>query len=546
MSFQVTIASSLEKIKRGRAFAAQPAARQVLRGERVVWQAVVTSTDTQCFLSVRVESPFGDNVRLFRVQDVVVDVPVTEDVPEEEDYLSLMPGVEPDVLVPIEQKSRSFSVGCAKPTAVWVQLDVPQDAAAGECPVRLVFTAREGREEAVSEMTVTVLPTALPAQSTIYTRWFYLDCIATVHGVPIFSEEHWVLIEKYIAAAADMGINMLLVPTHTPPLDTAIGTARPCVQLVDIEKVGDTYVFGFEKFRRYIALCQKHGIRYFETAHMFTQWGAKCAPNIMVTENGKTGYLFGWHVEANDPSYIAFLKQYIAAIAAEVQALGIAKHTYFHISDEPNIQTMDTYQTAADILRPLLGECKSMDALSDYTFYERGLVQCPVTSVAHIAEFLKHDVPEQWAYYCCGPQTVFPNSFLAMPSRRVRILGFLLYKYNIKGFLHWGLNYYNAYCSLYPIDPAYTTSCDGTYPSGDAFILHPTKDGVYTSVRGQVTREAMQDVEVCRALEARIGREAVVRMIDEAAGDDLRFDKYPKTDEYLLSLRAAMIQKIAE
>jgi len=76
--------------------------------------------------------------------------------------------------------------------------------------------------------------------------------------------------------------------------------------------------------------------------------------------------------------------------------------------------------------------------------------------------------------------------------------------------------------------------------------LHPTKDGVYTSVRGQVTREAMQDVEVCRALEARIGREAVVRMIDEAAGDDLRFDKYPKTDEYLLSLRAAMIQKIAE
>ena len=59
----------------------------------------------------------------------------------------------------------------------------------------------------------------------------------------------WELIEKYIAAAVDLGINMIMVPVHTPPLDTAINTRRPCVQLVDITKngVGSNVAIGYNK-----------------------------------------------------------------------------------------------------------------------------------------------------------------------------------------------------------------------------------------------------------------------------------------------------------
>ena len=110
---------------------------------------------------------------------------------------------------------------------------------------------RPGEEASIiitKEMTVEVIAAQMPEQKIIYTRWFYADCIADAHQVEIFSEAHWDLMEKYIAAATDVGINMILVPVHTPPLDTEIGTARPCVQLVDIEKVGETYRFDFAKF----------------------------------------------------------------------------------------------------------------------------------------------------------------------------------------------------------------------------------------------------------------------------------------------------------
>ena len=277
---------------------------------------------------------------------------------------------------------------------------------------------------------------------------------------------------------------------------------------------------------------------------MFSQWGAKCAPNIMVTENGKTDYMFGWHVAANSDEYVSFLKQYIAAVSDELKKEEISENTYFHISDEPSLDAINTYRTASEIIKPLIGNSKTFDALSNYEFYEKNLVECPVTSVRHIHEFLEHDIENQWTYYCCVPQKVFTNSLMAMPSYRTRILGFLLYKYNIKGFLHWGFNFYNAERSIYPISPYLTTSSDKAFPSGDPFIVYPGKDCVYGSIRGEIMYEAIQDMNICFALEEIIGRDAVVKMIDAAAGCDLRFDDYPRNKEFIENLRAKMIGMI--
>ena len=143
-----------------------------------------------------------------------------------------------------------------------------------------------------------------------------------------------------------------------------------------------------------------------------------------------------------------------------------------------------------------------------------------------------------------------------MPSFRIRILGFLLYRYDIKGFLlyrydikgflHWGFNFYHACRSLYPIDPYLTTSGDHAYPSGDPFIVYPAKDGVYPSIRGEVTYQAVQDMDLCFALEEKLGRAAVVAMIDQAAGRLLRFDDYPKSNAFIESLRAAMLKALVQ
>lgn len=549
MEFQITQISSLEKVRRTDALTHDEIHKKsVMAGERLSYQ-ICLKTASPLEAVVTLDSPLAEHIKLYLVKDVYMDQPVTEDI-SQEDYITLKPGMMPDVLVPLAESQNMLQFH--ENATVWVRVDIPADMQPGTYLITVKFALKDRRVgytpvgEIYKTMQLEVIPATMPEQKLIYTRWFYADCIAVQHNVEIYSEAHWELIEKYIAAASDLGINMILVPTHTPPLDTAIGTTRPCVQLIDIEKKGDVYEFKFDKFERFINICKRQGIQYFEMAHMFSQWGAKCAANIMVTENGVKDYMFGWHVAADSDEYVDFLKQYITAISSELVREGISEQTYFHISDEPNVLSLDTYKKASEIIRPLLKGSKTLDALSKYEFYEKGLIECPVTSVRRIHEFLEHKIENQWTYYCCGPQTLFTNSFMAMPSYRVRILGFLLYKYDIKGFLHWGFNFYNTRLSLYPINPYTTTSADSAFPSGDPYIVYPGIGTVYSSIRGEVTYDAIQDMRICMALESYIGRAAVIQMIDEAAQRDLRFDDYPRSKDFLENLRAQMLEKIKE
>ena len=54
----------------------------------------------------------------------------------------------------------------------------------------------------------------------------------------------------------------------------------------------------------------------------------------------------------------------------------------------------------------------------------------------------------------------------------------------------------------------------------------------------------MQDIDICYALEEKIGKAAVVKIIDEMAGEPLRFDTYPKNSEYLLNLRQRLLEEL--
>ena len=108
-----------------------------------------------------------------------------------------------------------------------------------------------------------------------------------------------------------------------------------------------------------------------------------------------------------------------------------------------------------------------------------------------------------------------------------------MYKYNVKGFLHWGYNFYNSQFSLEKINPYVTTSADKAFPSGDPFSVYPTADGVAASLRGFVFKEALSDIEVCRKLEEYIGRDKVIEMIDTAAGMNVTFADYPRNTTFI-------------
>ena len=517
--------SSLDKIRSFADLASPLKKFTLLSGEHYAYQIAVTGHDAA--FGLKVVSPLEKYIKLYSVKSVPMDRPCYIGSKDTDLFLSRTPCLMPDLLEPIE-----MSNGILKHydiiSAVWVDINLPGDFPAGEYPIKVEFTPLDigghssSDETETSLVTATVLPFSVPEQSTLFTQWFHTDSIASYYNVPVYSERHWELIDKFMAEASRCGINVILTPVITPPLDTLPGTHRPLTQLVKIAKDGEKYSFDFSLLGRWISLCKKNNIPHLEISHLFSQWGLQFTPSIWVNDS----YLFDWGVKSDDPGYKAFLEQFLPALREYLKSEDMYDSAYFHISDEPNAEHIEAYINAKRLVKSILPDCRSMDALSHADFLDRDVMDIPVPSLDSVEPFLKRDISERWVYYCCGAGSR-SNRYISMQSARTRILGLQMYKYGIKGFLHWGFNFYYSGLSMYKVNPFVTTSADKFFPSGDPFSVYPGADGPLPSLRALVFLDALGDIELCRLLEKKIGKDAVLAAIDSVLGYELTFDRYP-------------------
>lgn len=519
--------------------------KKLMKGEVFSYQ-ITLWTDRKADFEVTFESPISEFIKLYTVKNSYVDFPTYDWGCD--DYITKTPCLMPDMLIPLEDERYKLRL-VRESASLWVYVRIPEDAAAGDYDVKLSFDgwSEDGSTVKLTKtMTLHISDEVVPENPLKVTQWFHVDCIADVHGVPVYSEEHWALIDKYMALAVSLGINMILTPVITPPLDTKVGTTRPCTQLVGIEKNGENYTFDFTLLKRWVDLCRKNGVKYYEISHLFSQWGIKHSANVKVKIDGEEKYLFGWHTDAQDPEYRRFLEAFLPSLVDFFEKEGIKDRCYFHVSDEPSANSLEAYEYAANLIKPLIGGCQTLDAISDYDFYENGLISTPAVSIAHLEKFIENNVENKWCYYCCGEAYEVSNRFMAMPSYRTRIIGLQMYKYGIKGFLQWGYNFYYTQLSVKLIDPHVTTSADKAFPSGDAFSVYPYGNGVTPSLRAFVFKEALNDFAVCTALERKIGREAVIKLIDSEAGMNVTFKQYPRCEEYIPNLIEKMQDMLVE
>jgi len=137
---------------------------------------------------------------------------------EDKNYISHEPGLFPDICEPFDAsfvRSSDFYQG--------FRISV-------SCPIpgkhNIEITLSDGESKSTETFTLQVLPLELPEQELMFTQWFHADCIATYYNVKPWSAMHWRLVEKFIKIASEHGINMILTPIFTPPLDTKIGGER--------------------------------------------------------------------------------------------------------------------------------------------------------------------------------------------------------------------------------------------------------------------------------------------------------------------------------
>ena len=81
------------------------------------------------------------------------------------------------------------------------------------------------------------------------------------------------------------------------------------MQLVGINRDDGKYSFDFTLLGKWVDMCDRVGIKYFEINHMFTQWGAKNAPKVIATVDGEEKRIFGWDTPSDSEEYISFQDQ---------------------------------------------------------------------------------------------------------------------------------------------------------------------------------------------------------------------------------------------
>lgn len=514
-----------------------------LRNETFSFQVAYWSDQLLKPLFVKVKSELHPYITVRTVGLAPSELPCFHDV--DDNVLRINPGLYPDPLYPLDESDEIAALP-QQWRSIWITVELNEKIHKGVHSLEIVFETEAGEVKAKERMELEVIDAWLPKQTLLHTEWFHTDCLATQYHVEVFSDRYWELVDQYLQTAVKHGINMILTPLFTPPLDTEIGGERPTVQLIDVEKREDGYMFGFERLEKWVDLCVSRGIEYFEFSHLFTQWGAKHAPKIIAVENGEKRKIFGWETEAAGTEYRDFLSSFLPELISFIKEKGMDQRCYFHVSDEPRMDDLKQYQMVSEFVRAYLGEFPIIDALSNFAFYEHGAVQTPIPSSNHIEPFIDHGVSPLWTYYCVSQREKVSNRFFNFPSARNRIIGLQMYKFQVVGFLHWGFNFWYSQFSKSVIDPFKVTDAHYAFPSGDAFLVYPGENGPIESIRMEVFYEALQDQRALQLLETMIGREQVLDLLEYELAKPITFSEYPKSSDWLLNMREKINQQIKE
>ena len=494
-----------------------------LRGEAISFQLLYTFVkgEGNRFWDVFKIELSGDLAKYATVREVKA-VAVTKPcgVKIDDNYLRSTPGAYPDLLFPITDDNR-FAASNEILNSHWIDIFIPDDTALnGEHEIK-VKISHSGEVVSENSITVDIIGASLPKQRIAHTMWYSNPSIVSYYGLEEWSDRNFQICENYLSVARKNGVNTVLIPLFS---------------LLGITKVGNEFRFFDEKLERFTAIAEKLDFDFYEMPHMFTAGTAEWARGFKYTEDGEEKTTHG--LRATDPRYTEILRATLKHAIDFFKAHGHSEKLYFHIADEPSIEKIEYFRAARESIIDLICDYPTIDAIFDIEFWKQGLVSSPVPITDEIEPFIDAGVDNLWTYYCTGPQTKCSNRFIAQRGACTRSLGMQLYKFKLKGFLHWALCYYMGGDAGGLINPYVEQSAKNWVPAGDSFAVYPTQDGcAYESMRLLLLRDAFQDIRAMELCEELYSHDEVVATIEEVLGCELKFSVCAKENDTMLRIR---------
>jgi hypothetical protein len=518
-------------------FPHKEALSEVVRGEHATLQFVVRSEYSISDLRVNVSQARNGEKNLPLAKTGFVGyVKVGRSIWDySRDRIVSVSGYYPDPI--LEQDAINVDFGNTQP--IWISIPIPADADKGVYKGEVTISGKIGKKSfsITRDYSVKVYPVTVDKTSLWVTNWFSIDTMQLkwLNGgksfVP-YSERHWELISILARKMADYNQNIAIIS----PL-----------ALSDFTMEGGRWKTDFTKFDKVVDIFMKEGvIGRIEGGHIGgreSTWISQFVVTVPNQDNDPKKRFD--NLPISDPRAQRFYSDFIPALRDHLKEKGWDKIYMQHVADEPIPENVKSYIEIAKFVRKLAPDFKFIDACHSKDL--GGMLDIWVPQLDYMNrdyEFYNkqhQDGKEIWFYTCLNPKFEYVNRFIELPLLRTRFVHWVNYKFNIPGYLHWGLNFWgegDPFGEQTSIQP----EGGNVLPGGDSWIIYPRDGKLFSSIRYDAMRDGIIDYELFRMLEKKDPAKAK-GIIDNVI---FTFERYDNNIESFRAHRRQLMELLSE
>lgn len=207
---------------------------------------------------------------------------------------------------------------------------------------------------------------------------------------------------------------------------------------------------------------------------------------------------------ASSPEAEIYLTNCFSLLKEYIESKNLTERWKISISDEPSRLHSSDYKILAKIVKSVIPNCPILEATKGRESLV-GAVDfwCPTVNEYELHKdfFDERQIAgdDIWVYTCLDPGGPWLNRLLDQEKLRQVYFGWAAAKFNVTGYLHWGLNWYRQDIDPFKQSVVAFHSAGGPQsqhnqlPAGDSHIVYPGEKGPLGTLRLNAMKIGMED-----------------------------------------------------
>ncbi len=376
----------------------------------------------------------------------------------------------------INERKESFAHTAATTQPAWLSIKVPASAMPGTYKGTIkVLADRQYELHINAEVADRLLPDPSSWKFAL-DLWQHPAAIARVHGLKMWSEEHYAFMRKYYSMLARAGQKTITASVVEEPWNHQTYDDYP--SLIQWRRTpSGSWTFDYSKFDKYVAFVMSCGIKGAINCYSMVPWKiafkyydeATGSYKEFTDPIGSTEYNKFWRYMLTD--FTAHLKQKgwfsITRIAMDERPMEAMKSV---IALLKSIDPAWKIALAGDYHEEIVDDIYDYCVASKWTFPD-----------AVLKSRKQQGKLSTW-YTCCTEK--YPNLFTFSGPAEGTWIGWYTAATDMDGYVRWA---FNSWPKAPLVDSRFTA-----WPAGDTFMMYP---GPLSSVRFEKLIEGVQDFE---------------------------------------------------